>query len=159
MYSPVAYRASILYFVVQDLQKVNSMYQFSLAWFKSVFVKSLELTNALKEDASKAGGESEGEEDALKLLNNTFSVEERIELLMKTFTQEVFKKISMAVFEEDRKLVTYMLVLRVLESESFVDRNLLDFVINGAKSVSPTAQVPATITALPWLDNMMWADL
>lgn len=86
MYSPVAYRAAILYFVVQDLQKINSMYQFSLAWFKSVFIKSLELTNALKEDASKAGGESEGEDDALKLLNNTFSVEERIELLMKTFT-------------------------------------------------------------------------
>jgi hypothetical protein len=65
----------------------------------------------------------------------------------------------MAVFEEDRKLVTYMLVMRVLESESFIDRNLLDFLINGAKSVSPTAQVPATINTLPWLDNMMWADL
>ena len=29
------------------------MYQFSLAWFKMVFVKSLELTNALRDDANK----------------------------------------------------------------------------------------------------------
>lgn len=159
MYSPVAYRAAILYFVVQDIQKINNMYQFSLGWFKSVFTKSLELTNAMKEDPSKPGAESEGEDDGLKLLNNTFSVEDRIELLIKTFTQELFKKISMSVFEEDRKLVTYMLVMRVLESEAFLDRNLLDFVMSGAKRVSPNAQVPAAINTLPWLDNMMWADL
>ena len=45
----------------------------------------------------------------------------------------------MAVFEEDRKVVTYMLVLRVLESENFIDRKLLDFIISGAKNVSMTA--------------------
>jgi len=74
----------------------------------------------------------------LKLLNNTFSVEERIDLLMRTFTQELFKKILMAVFEEDRKLITYMLVMRVMESENFIDRNLFDFFISGARSVSST---------------------
>ena len=85
MYAPVAYRAAILYFVVQDLQKVNHMYQFSLNWFRSVFIKSLDLTNAMKEDQNKAG-DSDGEDDTLKLLNNTFSVEERIELLIQTVT-------------------------------------------------------------------------
>ena len=45
----------------------------------------------------------------------------------------------MSVFEEDRKLVTYLLVLRVLESENFIDRGLLDFIISGSKSVSMTA--------------------
>ena len=65
----------------------------------------------------------------------------------------------MAVFEEDRKLVTYMLVMRVLEAESFIDHNLFEFLINGAKSVSASAHVPTVITTLPWLDNMMWADL
>lgn len=34
LYAPVAFRASTLYFVVQDLARVNSMYSFSLAWFK-----------------------------------------------------------------------------------------------------------------------------
>ena len=50
MYAPVAYRVAFIYFVVQDLQKVNHMYQFSLNWFRSVFIKSLDLTNTMKED-------------------------------------------------------------------------------------------------------------
>jgi hypothetical protein len=95
----------------------------------------------------------------LKLLNNTFSVEERIDLLMRTFTQELFKKILMAVFEEDRKLITYMLVMRVMESESFIDRNLFDFFISGARSVSSTTLVPSDMDQLAWMNNMMWADL
>ena len=134
------------------------MYQFSLDWFRAIFIKSLELTNALKDDSKE---EDEDVDDTLRLLNNTFSVEDRINLLIKTVTQEVYKKISMSVFEEDRKLVTYMLVMRVLEAESFVDHNLFQFLINGSKSVSPTTQVPSSIdlVKLPWLDNMMWADL
>ena len=98
----------------------------------------MELTNVLRDDPGKLeesddeGGQTD---QSLKLLNNTFSVEERIDLLMRTFTQELFKKILMAVFEEDRKLITYMLVMRVMESENFIDRNLFDFFISGARSV------------------------
>ena len=113
IYAPVAYRAAILYFVVQDLLKVNHMYQFSLSWFKVIFSKSLELTNAMRDD-TKDQDSDDGKDDTLKLLNNSFSVNERIDLLMKTFTQELFKKITMAVFEEDKKLVTTMLVMRVM---------------------------------------------
>lgn len=35
-YAPVAFRAAVLYFALQDLAKVNPMYQFSLRWFKDV---------------------------------------------------------------------------------------------------------------------------
>jgi hypothetical protein len=61
------------------------MYQFSLSWFKIIFSKSLELTNAMK-DESKDVDSDDGKDDTLKLLNNSFSVNERIDLLMKTFT-------------------------------------------------------------------------
>jgi len=44
----VAFRAAVLYFAVQDLSKINNMYAFSLSWFKEIFIKSLEITNALK---------------------------------------------------------------------------------------------------------------
>lgn len=85
----MAYRAAILYFVVQDLQKVNNMYQFSLSWFKQIFTKSLELTNVVRDDPGKAD-ESEPEggntDRSSKPHNNAFSVEERIDLLMRTFT-------------------------------------------------------------------------
>jgi len=122
----------------------------------------LELTNVARDDPGKleeSDDEAGNTEQSLKLLNNTFSIDERIELLMRTFTQELFKKIQMAVFEEDRKLITYMLVTRVMESESFIDRNLFDFLISGARSVSAATQVPEELDRLPWLNSMVWADL
>jgi len=42
------------------------------------------------------------------------AIEERVELLMNALTQELFKRVRMAVFEDDRNLVTYMFALRVL---------------------------------------------
>ena len=87
-------------------------------------------------DDSKDQDSDDGKDDTLKLLNNSFSVNERIDLLMKTFTQELFKKITMAVFEEDKKLVTTMLVMRVMQAENFIEGNLFEFLISGAKKVS-----------------------
>jgi hypothetical protein len=63
-------------------------------------------------------------------------MEERIEILIKTFTQELYKKIIVSVFEEDKKLVTYMLVIRIMQSEGYIDNNLFKFIIGGAKKVS-----------------------
>merc|ERR1719453_391336 len=34
-------QASILYFVLNDLNKINSMYQFSLDWYKELFDRSI----------------------------------------------------------------------------------------------------------------------
>ena len=65
----------------------------------------------------------------------------------------------MAVLVEDRKLITYMTVTRVMESESFIDRNLFEFLISGAKSVNAKIQAPDDLDRLPWLNSMVWADL
>merc|ERR1712054_635114 len=41
-YRPCAYRSQLLFFCVADLATVDSMYQYSLTWFKNLFVKGLE---------------------------------------------------------------------------------------------------------------------
>ena len=69
------------------------MYHFSLEWFKMIFVKSLELTNQLREDKNKIDENDEEENSTMLIQNNAYSIDERIELLLKTFTQEIFKKI------------------------------------------------------------------
>ena len=56
-YAPVAYRATVLFFIVQDLSRVNDMYQFSLEWFKEIFKKSLELTNVVRPDPGRQQNE------------------------------------------------------------------------------------------------------
>merc|ERR1711871_1271523 len=40
-YRPCAYRSQLVYFCVADLAGVDSMYQYSLTWFKVIFVNSL----------------------------------------------------------------------------------------------------------------------
>jgi len=38
-YLPVATRGAVLYFVLADLEVLNSMYQFSLQWFTDKFLQ------------------------------------------------------------------------------------------------------------------------
>ena len=95
-YAPVAYRATILFFIVQDLSKINHMYQFSLEWFKAIFKKSLELTNVVRPDPEKQSdrrGSSHEESDSERQDQasgqdkaSKFSREDRIEFLIQTFT-------------------------------------------------------------------------
>ena len=37
----------------------------------------------------------------------------------------------MALFEEDKKLITIMIAMRVMESESFIEKNLFEFLLGG----------------------------
>ena len=47
-YAGVSSRATSLYFILQDLRKINPMYQFSLLWFKDMFKKSIQMTNVVR---------------------------------------------------------------------------------------------------------------
>jgi hypothetical protein len=41
-YRPVALRASLLFFAISELAAVEPMYQYSLGWFLSLFVRAIE---------------------------------------------------------------------------------------------------------------------
>ena len=43
-YRPVAVRASLLFFCIADLAGVDSMYQYSLAWFVALFLRTVQAT-------------------------------------------------------------------------------------------------------------------
>jgi hypothetical protein len=45
----------------------------------------------------------------------------------------------MAVFEDDRHVITYMLVMRVMQAENFIDQSLCDFLMCGAQSISASS--------------------
>lgn len=51
LYRPVAMRASLLFFCISDLALVDPMYQYSLLWFNSLFVRCV-----LNPSQSRAGG-------------------------------------------------------------------------------------------------------
>lgn len=43
-YRPVAVRASLLFFCIADLAGVDPMYQYSLAWFVALFLRTVQAT-------------------------------------------------------------------------------------------------------------------
>lgn len=144
------------------------MYMFSLSWFKEVFQKSLRLANAARVDDGGASRRSkDGSEQvrsprpAASMGSLKFSLEERIDLLTQTITEEFFKKVQIAVFDQDRPLIASMLAIRVMQSEGLLDKSLLNFLVNGPQSMSQKrdgGQVQPRRGAAN-LDSMLWADL
>lgn len=163
IFSPVAFRASILYFAVHDLREIDPMYQFSLHWFIKILVYSLGLWTQFKAAGEdKLGAKVDGKEALEKVFKATtqsLSLDEKIDLLNKGFTQELYRKLMIAIFEKDRKLVTYLITFRVLQAENFLDMGLTDFIIHGAKDLHMEVDVPEAVQGIEWIDGMRWAEL
>uniref|UniRef100_H3ASB2 Dynein, axonemal, heavy polypeptide 9 like n=1 Tax=Latimeria chalumnae TaxID=7897 RepID=H3ASB2_LATCH len=88
-YRPVAARASLLYFIMNDLNKINPMYQFSLKAFNVVFHKAVQ----------QAG--------------QSVDVRGRVNNLIDCITYSTFIYISRGLFERDKLTFTAQLTFQV----------------------------------------------
>lgn len=90
IYRPVAARASLLYFVLNDLNKINMLYQFSLKAFSVVFLNAIRFAVA-SEDLAK-----------------------RVALLMDSITYLVFIYTSRGLFEGDKLTFLCQMTIQVI---------------------------------------------
>ncbi|KAG7214621.1 hypothetical protein INR49_010513 [Caranx melampygus] len=104
-YRPVAVRASLLYFIMNDLNKINPMYQFSLKAFNVVFHKAVELAEACEE------------------------VESRVNTLIDCVTYSTFNYISRGLFERDKLTFTAQLAFQLLLMSKEIEVRELDFLL------------------------------
>ncbi|XP_060638089.2 dynein axonemal heavy chain 11 [Anolis sagrei] len=108
-YRPAAARASLLYFVINDLSKVNPIYQFSLKAFNTVFHKAME-----RADPSD-------------------DIQERIANLTEAITYFTFLYIGQGLFEKDKLVflgqTTFQILLRSKEIELTELNFLLRFTV------------------------------
>ncbi|XP_053613118.1 dynein axonemal heavy chain 2 isoform X1 [Plodia interpunctella] len=89
-YVPVAVRASVLFFALNDLSRIDPMYQFSLDAYTDLFMYSI--------DRSPKGGE----------------LEDRINNLNEFHTYSVYKNTCRALFERHKLLLSFHMVSRIL---------------------------------------------
>ena len=82
LYRPAAARASLLYFILNDLSKINMMYQFSLKAFSVVF------------------------RNAISFAEKSDKLSERVARLTDSITHVVFTYTSRGLFEVDK--LTFM---------------------------------------------------
>ncbi|XP_051263760.1 dynein axonemal heavy chain 11 isoform X9 [Dicentrarchus labrax] len=122
VYRPAAERASLLFFIINDLSKINLMYQFSLKTFNSVFNKAME--------------RAEWDED----------VRTRVRTLTEAITYSVFLYTSQGLFERDKLTFLSHTAFQILLKQGLIDAQEFDFLLRfpvEASKVSPVSFLSA----------------
>lgn len=104
-YRPAAERSSILYFILNDLHKINPIYQFSLKAFTVVFKDAI------------AKSQSEDDETA------------RVLGLIDSITFSVYMYTSRGLFERDKLIFMSQMVIQILMQAKQLDTSELDFLL------------------------------
>ena len=132
-YRPCSVRASLLFFVLADLSRVDGMYQFSLDAYTDLF--SLSITDSPKSDM---------------LL-------ERIRHLNDYHTYAMYKYTSRGLFERHKLLLSLQMASRVLAAANALDSAEFGFFLCGGtvldRSTQQTNPDPAWISEEAW-DNV-----
>ena len=105
LYRPAAARSSLIYFIMNDLCKINPMYQFSLKAFKVVFSKAIEKAKA---------------SDELKV---------RVANLIDSITFSVFIYTTRGLFEQHKLIFTAQMTFLILSATKEIEQKELDFLL------------------------------
>ncbi|XP_029978186.1 dynein axonemal heavy chain 9 [Sphaeramia orbicularis] len=104
-YRPAAARASLLYFIMNDLNKIHPMYQFSLKAFSVVFQKAV-----VKADPDEA-------------------LKQRVSNLIDSITSSVFQYTTRGLFECDKLTYIAQLAFQILLMNKEINPVELDFLL------------------------------
>ncbi|XP_010617035.1 dynein heavy chain 17, axonemal [Fukomys damarensis] len=104
-YRPAAERASLLYFILNDLNKINPIYQFSLKAFNVVFEKAIQKTAPADE------------------------VRQRVINLTDEITYSVFMYTARGLFERDKLIFLAQVTFQVLSMKKELNPVELDFLL------------------------------
>ncbi|KAL7641741.1 UNVERIFIED_CONTAM: hypothetical protein RMT77_007615 [Armadillidium vulgare] len=105
LYRPAASRASLLYFILNDLHKINPIYQFSLKAFRVVFHKAIERAE-VKDD-----------------------VDGRVKALINTITYSVFQYTTRGLFEKDKLIFSAQMTFQILSAKGEIGGLELDYLL------------------------------
>lgn len=126
-YRDVAKRSSLLYYCVADLIKIDAMYQFSVNWYRQLYVMSIENANKSRE------------------------VERRVQILQDAITRNLYNNVCRSIFEKDKLLFSFMLTMKILSGKGNIAVEELEFLLafdsGDTKQPNPQAQ---------WLPDRVW---
>ncbi|KAK7507150.1 hypothetical protein BaRGS_00001085, partial [Batillaria attramentaria] len=133
-YRPAAARASLLYFIMNDLHKIHPMYQFSLKAFSVVFDKSIDRAEPAEE------------------------VKQRVLNLIDCITYSVFVYTSRGLFERDKLIFTTQMTTQILLMAKDIEPAELDFLLRFP--ANPNVQSPVDfLTHHSWGGVKTLADM
>ena len=141
LYTNVAIRGSILYFVIADLGGIDPMYQNSLAYVKSLFNKAIQ---SATKDAD---------------------IDKRIVHIIKNITRIIYTNISRGLFEKDKLIYSFLINTSILINAKKIDEAIWNIFLRGPtvftsneQAAMPGNPSTETITPISW-DILYSADL
>ncbi|ESS67196.1 hypothetical protein TCDM_04102 [Trypanosoma cruzi Dm28c] len=131
-YTSVAVRGALLFFQIDQLWKIDHMYQYSLEAFMVVFNKAL-----------KRAVQPEDRKD----------VHKRVENVLQSIMESVFAYVSRGLFERHKLILSSLLTFAILQRRGDIDVKQLDFLLRGKKKLG----VPRPETVVEWCPEPNWA--
>nr|AML30862.1 axonemal inner arm dynein heavy chain 6 [Marsilea vestita] len=132
-YKPCAERASLLYFILNDLVLIDSMYQFSLEAYMDLFLISI--TRSTKSEV----------------------LTERIKSLIDYHTYAVYRYTSRALFEKHKLLLSLMICAKILLASNVITDAEWQFFLRGGTVLDKSKQAPNP--APEWITESAWDDI
>eukprot|EP00750_Incisomonas_marina_P005719 INCI14099.2.p1 GENE.INCI14099.2~~INCI14099.2.p1 ORF type:complete len:3630 (-),score=727.81 INCI14099.2:1911-12800(-) len=120
-YKPISIRAAILYFILNDLARVDPMYQFSLSAYAELFSQSI------ANSRSKGGG-------------SQTDISKRIEAVNNYHTYAVYKQTCLGLFEKHKLLLSFNICTKILQANGKLPPAEFDFFLKGALNVDRDEQ-------------------
>ncbi|XP_053575482.1 dynein axonemal heavy chain 2 [Bombina bombina] len=132
-YRPCAQRASLLFFVLNDLGHIDPMYQFSLDSYIDLFHLSIDKSQ------------------------RSFNLEERITNLNDWHTYSVYKYTCRALFERHKLLFSFQMCAKILEVAGKLNMDEYNFFLRGGVVLDREEQMDNPCSA--WLSDANWDNI
>ena len=160
-YRPVAIRGSLMYFLIDSLNILDWMYQFSMANFVTILKKGMDLCDAVAdanedddEDGRRRGG-NDDDDDAKPAKGEKSELKIRIDKLTEVACYTIFAYVRQALFEEHKIIFATQLCMRILAQRGQLDSVLFNFLMRGPRDMShdnPEA-------TREWLSDTNWGAI
>lgn len=117
-YRPAAQRAAILYFILNELFKVNPIYQFSLKAFTVVFKRAIETSPKAE------------------------NLKQRVSILIDSITFNISQYTTRGLFEKDKIIYMAQLVIQIFIQDGEISKPELDFLLKFPYEPNLVSPVP-----------------
>jgi len=128
-YIPVAVRGAILFFCIADLSRVDPMYQYSLTWFKNLFV------------------------DGIRRAPASEDIDTRITNLNEFITYLLYTAVCRSIFELHKLLFSFLLTIKIQMGRGEIDIEEWRFLLAGGKLADGNPKPD-----VDWLTQSVWLE-
>ncbi|XP_006863561.1 PREDICTED: dynein heavy chain 2, axonemal [Chrysochloris asiatica] len=132
-YRPCAQRASVLFFVLNDMGHIDPMYQFSLDAYISLFILSIDKSH------------------------RSNKLEDRIDNLNEYHTYAVYRYTCRTLFERHKLLFSFQMCAKILEASGKLNMDEYNFFLRGGVVLDREGQMDNPCTS--WLADAYWDNI